>query len=317
MTIRDDIKKIVAVAEYYYLQKLSKSEISKIMRISRQSVTNLLQIANDDGIVDIKIINPLASERHLANKLIELTGLRDVVVVQSNPIQIKRNIGLAGAVYLGDLIKPSQVIGVGWGKTLVETVTNIKCNDSPGSIVVPIMGGLGRVEYELQVNRISNLLANNIKGNSLQLFAPGVVGSRQVAESIMTTNDVLEVINYWDKLDLALIGLGGLNNISSGDIAPNGHMSFEEVENLNKLGVVGDVCLRFYNRSGENVKVTDKWYVIGITLEQLQKVPTVVCLAGGAEKVDAIQAAIKGGFIDILISDELVVQQIIANLSNK
>lgn len=314
MTIRDDIRKMVTVADYFYCQGLSKSEISKILGISRQSVTNLLENALRRGMVEIRISDPYQWNLRLSDELISLTGLRDVIAVpisQNLSDHIKENIGLAGSSYLTRLIKPNQIIGIGWGKTLLETVSNIEWKDHSNAIVVPIMGGLGKVSYELQVNRLANHLASNIHGQARQLFAPGIVESKFAADSLLNTEAVSEITHFWNHLDLALIGVGGLQNISAEDLTPNGYMSFEEVNNLHKIGVVGDVCMRFYDSEGNNVKVTDNWFPISITLEQLKKVPTVICLAGGKEKVDAIQGAINGGFVDILISDEVVVKELV------
>lgn len=41
-----------------------------------------------------------------------------------------------------------------------------------------------------------------------------------------------------------------------------------------------------------------------IELEQLRKVPKVIVVAGGAEKAEAILGALRGGYVDILITDE-------------
>ncbi len=43
--------------------------------------------------------------------------------------------------------------------------------------------------------------------------------------------------------------------------------------------------------------------VLGIDVETLRTVPRVVAIAGGARKYTAIRAALRGGWIDVLITD--------------
>ncbi|MBV5336696.1 MAG: sugar-binding transcriptional regulator, partial [Deltaproteobacteria bacterium] len=44
--------------------------------------------------------------------------------------------------------------------------------------------------------------------------------------------------------------------------------------------------------------------IIGIELDQLLKIPRVVGVAGGANKIEPIRAAMRGKLIDVLITDQ-------------
>jgi DNA-binding transcriptional regulator LsrR (DeoR family) len=44
---------------------------------------------------------------------------------------------------------------------------------------------------------------------------------------------------------------------------------------------------------------------IGIELSDLARVPQVVGVAGGLHKVEAILGALRGGFLDVLVTNEL------------
>jgi len=45
--------------------------------------------------------------------------------------------------------------------------------------------------------------------------------------------------------------------------------------------------------------------LIGIELTDLAQIPKVVGVAGGLHKVDAILGALRGGFLDVLVTNEL------------
>ena len=68
-------------------------------------------------------------------------------------------------------------------------------------------------------------------------------------------------------------------------------------------GAVGDICLRFFNRAGEQVVTELNERVISIELSELRKVRQVVGVAGGPRKHDAIEGALTGKLVNVLITD--------------
>jgi DNA-binding transcriptional regulator LsrR (DeoR family) len=78
-----------------------------------------------------------------------------------------------------------------------------------------------------------------------------------------------------------------------------------ELDDLLQKGAVGDIALRYFDAEGRGVgsEINDR--IIGITLEQLKRGPKVVAASGGPEKVPAIRAALRGGLIDVLVTDSV------------
>ena len=72
-------------------------------------------------------------------------------------------------------------------------------------------------------------------------------------------------------------------------------------------------ALIFFDEDGRPVYTSLQSLLIGITLEDMKNIDTVVCVAGGSEKVQAIKGALKGGFIDVLITDFHTANQLIIN----
>ena len=69
------------------------------------------------------------------------------------------------------------------------------------------------------------------------------------------------------------------------------------------MGGVGDLCLRFFDAKGNQVKSLLNKRVIGIELSTLKKVKRVVGIAGGPRKAAAIHAALVSGRLTTLITD--------------
>jgi DNA-binding transcriptional regulator LsrR (DeoR family) len=94
---------------------------------------------------------------------------------------------------------------------------------------------------------------------------------------------------------------------SSGNI-----FSVEERERLHSAGAVGDICFQFIDGQGKLVESPLMRRVIGIDLTTLKLAPRVVGIAGGKAKIPAILAALKGNWINVLITDRSTAEQLIS-----
>ncbi|MCE1741494.1 transcriptional regulator LsrR, partial [Enterobacter hormaechei] len=88
-------------------------------------------------------------------------------------------------------------------------------------------------------------------------------------------------------------------------IMRSGYISDGEQLMLGRKGAVGDILGYFFNTEGELVSDIDiHQELIGISLSELKTIPNVIGVAGGIEKADAIVAALKGGYISSLVTEE-------------
>jgi len=69
--------------------------------------------------------------------------------------------------------------------------------------------------------------------------------------------------------------------------------------------VVGDILGQFFDADGNVVDLPIHDRRIGIELSDLAHVPKVVGVAGGLHKTAAILGALHGGFLDVLVTNEL------------
>jgi DNA-binding transcriptional regulator LsrR (DeoR family) len=65
---------------------------------------------------------------------------------------------------------------------------------------------------------------------------------------------------------------------------------------------VGDVCLRFFN-AGVHVASGLDERILGIGVDARREVPRRVGVAGGARKLTTIRAALRGGWVNVLVTD--------------
>ena len=62
--------------------------------------------------------------------------------------------------------------------------------------------------------------------------------------------------------------------------------------------------MRFIDKDGKPIKSELDDLVIGISLEQLSKVERRIAVSSGADKHEITLAAMRGGWINVLITDE-------------
>jgi DNA-binding transcriptional regulator LsrR (DeoR family) len=76
-------------------------------------------------------------------------------------------------------------------------------------------------------------------------------------------------------------------------------------------GAVGDIALRFFDAEGQPVEHQINDRIIGLDLDQIKGIPRVIGVAGGAEKFEVIRAALRGEFIDVLITDDRIAARLL------
>jgi DNA-binding transcriptional regulator LsrR (DeoR family) len=69
-------------------------------------------------------------------------------------------------------------------------------------------------------------------------------------------------------------------------------------------GAVGVICGRFFDRNGVPVLGSADNRMIGLTLEELRRIPCRIAVAGGREKTEAMLGALRGQYITDLVTDE-------------
>ncbi len=119
-----------------------------------------------------------------------------------------------------------------------------------------------------------------------------------------------ETVALFANVSLALVGVGALE--PSALVASSGNtFSRAELEDLQKSGAVGDICLCFYNAAGRPVRGALDGRVIGIELESLRRVQRSVALCGGKKKFPAILGALRGQWVNTLITDQYAAQRLV------
>jgi DNA-binding transcriptional regulator LsrR (DeoR family) len=304
----DEIRLMARIARMYYDHGIRQREISERLGIHQSAVSRLLQRARETNIVRISVSTPPGIFAELEDALQQKFGLKEAVVVNTWKDEEHQfsELGAAAAFFLETTVKPGT-----WSRTLLAMSGMLQStNCGRGGKVVQLMGGVGTAETQYHATRLLQKLASLIGAEPVLLQAPGVVESIQARRVLSRDISVRQATELFDRLDLALIGIGSMEPspflVSSGNAFSPG-----ERREMRRQGAVGDICLRFFDQMGKPIKSTLNSRVIGIELEALQRVGHVVAVAGGPGKVPAILGALRSQRINALITDRQTAESLL------
>ncbi len=302
------------VARLYHCQGLRQTEIVSRLKLSQSTISRLLKRAEREGIVRITVSVPSGTHPELEEALQTTYGLQDAIVVDCmhDDDRVVQDLGAAAAFFVETGVKPGSVVGISsWSTALLAMVDAMSpAPRATESTVVQILGGLGNPGSEVHATHLTRRLANLLGGTPVLLPAPGVVGSAAARSVLGRDRYVQETMAVMKRINLALVGIG--SHEPERMAAMNGTIfSPRELKMLSAAGAVGDICLRFFDAEGRALHTSVDERVIGMTLEDLHSVERVVGVAGGVHKRQAIRGALRGGRVNVLITDRLTAEALL------
>lgn len=303
----DELRLMAKVARMYYIQELNQQSITEKLQLHQSTISRMLKKARTTNLVRFSIATPPGTFAELEDQLTSRFDLKDAVVVDcpAEGEAMVRDLGTALAYFLETTLKPGKIVGISsWSRSLFAMVDALHPGDyCKNGTVVQILGGVGNVGSEFHAIHLAQRLAAAIAASPVLLQSPAVVGSPEAQRVLSRDLAVQEASALFDKLDIALVGIGSME--PSRMLAVSGNIfSREERAELQRAGAVGDICLRFFNTDGQPIRSSLMKRVIGIDLVRLHACKRVVGVAGGAQKIHAILGALRGDLIDILITDQ-------------
>jgi DNA-binding transcriptional regulator LsrR (DeoR family) len=310
---------LYAAAKLYYTEDATHAEVAAQLGTSRATVSRLLAEAKRQGIVRIEVVPPAeVATGDLADRLARALSLTTVFLSHPLPSPgpgrtVVDVMGSALAPAVGRALSaagllPGDVLLVSSGRTVYE-VAQHELVPLPGVLVAPTVGGNDQPEEWYQTNEITRLVANRINGRPNYLFAPALPGS-DLYPSLLNDPSIQKVLHLWPRARCALMGVGAPPLLRSDipQFVPTGSDSLR--------AAVGDVCSRFYDRSGDEVDFDGRDRLIAVELEALRHVPVTIAVAVGQEKIESIVGGARGGYFNQLVTDPSTAAAILQSLAD-
>ena len=288
------------VARQFYLEGVSKVDIADQLGISRFRVARLLDCAREAGMVRIEIGLPGGSlDAGLSAELCSAFGLKQAFVFNfpdDEQALLRRRLGEAAGQTLMDLIRPGDVLGMSWSRTL-SGLTAALTQIPPCPIVqltgaVPPPDGRDLLDLVRSVARIGG-------GPAHVFYAPMILDDTQTAAAIRRQGDIAEAFARVPSVTIAVVAIGawapGLSTIYDA-VTPS------ERDALAALGVRAEMAGVFIGENGKPVTTPLDGRMIVTPGPVLERIPFVLSVAYGVAKSAAVCAAIRGGLIHGLVT---------------
>lgn len=313
MSTQDDKLSLLArVARLYYEAEKTQEEIASQLGLSRPSVSRLLRAAREAGVVKIIIREPLSVKVGLEKALTQHFGLKRVIVVASSgesENEVKQKLGEATAGYLADLVRDGDTIGISWGTTMASVAEALIPKAVSGVTVVQLNGAVNLAMASDNAVEIARKFGHAFGAMTYYLPVPAVVDNRVVKDAILSDSNTARILELGGKANIAVFTIGYPN--SSSILVESGYFAVDEVMALRERGAVGDICSHYFTVDGTVCDPELDARTIGLELSKLREKAYAIAVAGGIHRAKGIVGAIRGGFMNVLVTDEMAAKEVL------
>ncbi|WP_438617414.1 bifunctional sugar-binding transcriptional regulator/dihydroxyacetone kinase subunit DhaK [Oryzifoliimicrobium ureilyticus] len=286
----------------YYEEGMTQGEIADAMGISRATVNSYLAEARERGIVNISLEPARLASITVAQELKQHFGLDDCLIVPSEEANLSLidRLGLAGGQALARIMKSGDTLAVVWGRTVLSVAEQMPVLPLQDVTVVQATGGT-TAGFAYTPELCAAAMARALSARSVGISAPAIVGTSETRDLFMQERLIAEQFTMLDKANRALFGISSMRPNST--IHTSGFFETVSLQHYLAKGAVGVVAGRFIDEGGRAVSGPLEDRLIGISLDALSRIGTRIAVAGGFDKVPALLAALRGGYVSVLITD--------------
>ncbi|ALE04431.1 hypothetical protein AL755_01730 (plasmid) [Arthrobacter sp. ERGS1:01] len=304
------------IAHLYHVSGATQLEIASSENLSRATVSRLLAEAKRRGVVQIRIGPPVDRMPELEATLRTAFNLDDCVISMDRPRSLyeKNNrLGYVAARYLQTHLDGVRQLGVAASRTLSSVAKSLSPGVHAELTVIDLLACPSRLDRSGDERiHVGEHICQQLGGNFIPVPANFLYRDPAARFKALESPEVAYGLELGPRSDLALLGLGSMQRFDgTGTYSP---VSPGALADLEAAGAAAHLCGHFFDHEGREVKseVTDR--LIGITLDDLLKIRRRMMVTAGPAKVVPLAAAIRGGFVNELVTDESTARQLLANL---
>jgi deoxyribonucleoside regulator len=300
------------VAEMYYLEGLTQEEIAGHIHLTRSMVSRMLTEARQKGIIEFRIHRPLSFDHELENEFQEQFQLEAAHVIVKNDYdghQLEQ-LGKAAGNVLVSYLTQDTVLGLAWGTSIRATIESLEVKEAFPIKIVQLAGAGDSRIREFDGHALLQHLVQKLGGEGFYMNAPIIVETPEIARSLISSKTIRETIAMTKQCDVALLGIGSTNPRYS-TIYQLGYFSLEDMNRLREEGAVGNVCGMHFTINGDITSHDFQNRLISISKEDLFSIPIRLGVAGGEGKVKPMLGALRGGFINVIVTDNFAAREVL------
>jgi len=260
----------------------------------------MLDDARSSGLVRIEIGHPGVVDVELSARLMEALGLTHCVVTDTpddHPATLREHLGAAAAELLTEIVTPEDVLGLSWARS-VSAMAGVLRVLAPVP-VVQLTGALARPGADDSSIELVREVARVAGGAAYFFYAPMAVPDPATARALRGQPEVARAFGLIGSVTKAVAGVGAWEPEQS--TLYDATSEAERVE-LREAGVCAEVSGVLIDDEGHPVTAPLTERMIGITAAQMRAIPEVIGIVYGLAKARAVLAAVRGGYVDSLVT---------------
>lgn len=260
----------------------------------------------------VTIDAPIESVKEMEDKLKNIFHLKEIFVspnlVDDEEINL-RDTCRALANNLDHYIEDHTVVAVSWGKTLNCLAKQIQPLKAKDIKVVQLNGGVAKSASSTGASQIVDALTMAGHGIGYMFPVPAIVDSKLTSDILQEETQVKNVLTLAKKAEVSIFSIGALSKDSI--LYEVGYLKDEDFLALEEKEAVGDIASRFFDINGSIAlnELNDR--VVGFRLEELKEKEWAIAIAVGINKINALIGALRGGFMNVLYTDEKTARELL------
>ena len=295
-------------AQMYYLQDLTMNAIARELRTSRSTVSRLLSLARDTGLVEIQVNNPAHRAPSLENEIRRHFGVEAHVVPVSGTVDDSEaldRVAIQAARTIGPLVDSNAIIGVAWGSTLSAVSQNLTRKSTHDSTIVQLNGaGNTQTTGIAYASEILRRFGHAYGARVEQFPVPAFFDHADTKTAMWEERSVLRILELQRRMTMAIFGVGSTNSGIPSHVYAGGYLDDSDLRMLHEQSVVGDVATMFFRADGSHRDLQINQRSTGPNLDLLRQVPRRICVVSGESKISGLRGALAAGLPTDLILDE-------------
>ncbi len=309
---------LVEVAEMYYLRDMVQADIAKQVGLDRTTISRMLKKAREQGVVQISVKSSFTECLALEKELKRIYGLKKAIVVPSRfserPNLTAASLGQTGAEYLARIIKDSDILGLSWGTTLTMVADSLKMTKTQPTAadIIPLTGEPAKTSSRYHVTSVVSKVAQTFEAVPHYLYAPLLTEKEGTKETILADGVSSAVVNLWEKITKAFFSVGAITKGVSTLWWSLEFLDENKFNELLELGAVGEICAQYFDQAGRLIDTDLHKRTIAMPITRLKEIDFSVGIVGDEIKVPALVGALRGGFINVLITYEHIAEAVLS-----
>ncbi len=296
-------KRYLILKSISYNQPIGRRLLSTELNMKERAVREEISFLKDQELLSIEILGMYITEDGLKvledleqfygeikgiptleKKLEKILNVKQVLIspgVSMNNELFLKDMGKIASTLLKRIIVDGNIIGITGGSTMAAVAEEMTSdNKNRDILIIPARGGLG-LEVETQANSIAAALSQKLGGSYRLLYVPDSLES-EALEIISKNSEIKESIECISRMDTLIFGMGRADVM-----AQRRNLNSEIIDEIIDNGAVAEAFGHYFDIAGKEVW---EYKTIGLSLDKYKSLNTVIAVAGGEDKAEAIIA---------------------------